>query len=147
MAKRLYNPRLAKTHRSYKVSEAADLYSVHRNTVRKWIKDGLEVCGDQKPFLIRGPSLRDFHARNRANNKQPCKPGEMYCMRCRVPRMPALDMAEYLPMTATGGNLIALCSSCEGWMYRRVSLAKLPRMMTILDITVPVELRHINKSS
>jgi len=37
MAKRL-NPNLAKIHRNYTVEEVALLFSVHKNTVRSWVK-------------------------------------------------------------------------------------------------------------
>jgi transposase len=40
MAKRP-NPNLAKIHRNYTVEEVANLFSVHKNTVRLWVKDGL----------------------------------------------------------------------------------------------------------
>ena len=59
MAKRL-NPNLAKIHRNYSIEEVASLFSVHKNTVRGWIKSGLSVCDDQKPMLILGVVLRDF---------------------------------------------------------------------------------------
>jgi hypothetical protein len=41
VSKRLPNPRRAKIHRNYTVAEIATLYTVHRNTVREWIKHGL----------------------------------------------------------------------------------------------------------
>ena len=44
------NPNLAKIHRNYTVEEVADLFSVHKNTVRLWVKNGLatnDVNGQQ----------------------------------------------------------------------------------------------------
>ena len=37
------NPRRVKLHRSYTVEEAAMLFKVHKNTVRGWLKSGLET--------------------------------------------------------------------------------------------------------
>lgn len=125
MAQRLPNPRLAKIHRSYTVEEVAQLFGVHRNTVRQWIKQGLPVCDDRRPVLILGSELAAFLTRKRARNKRPCKDGEIYCVRCRAPQSPALGMADYEPLTATGGNLIGLCPKCGGLIYRRVSRARL----------------------
>jgi hypothetical protein len=95
VAQRLPNPRRAKIHRSYTVEEVARLYEVHRNTVRQWIKQGLLVCDERRPILILGSDLTAFLTRKRAQNKRPCKQGEVYCVRCRVPQAPALGMADY----------------------------------------------------
>lgn len=146
MSKRLPNPRLAKIHRNYTVEEVASRYKVHRNTVRRWIRQGLPTCDARRPLLILGADLSAFLTRKRTQNKRPCKPGEIYCVRCRVPRSPALGMAEYQPLTPTGGNLIALCPACEGMIYRRVNFSKLGLLRGNLDITLPEALRHIDES-
>lgn len=145
MKKRHPNPRLAKIHRNYTVEEAANLFGVHRNTVREWIKRGLPVCDSKKPMLILGRDLAEFLQARRTKNKQTCQPGEIYCVRCRAPKAPAGDMADYEPVTETMGNLIAICSDCETIIYRRVSLAKLDQIRGQLDITMPQALRHINE--
>jgi Helix-turn-helix domain len=137
MSKRHPNPRLAKIHRSYTVEEVARLFGVHRNTVRAWVKLGLPTNDDRRPMLILGRDLVAFLCARRAKNKRTCKPGEVYCVRCRAPRVPAGNMADYQPVTETLGNLIAICSDCEAMMYRRVSLAKLEQVRGKLDITMP----------
>lgn len=145
MSKRHPNPRLAKIHRNYTVEEAARLFDVHRNTVREWIKRGLPICDSKKPMLILGKDLAEFLQARRTKNKQTCQPGEMYCVRCRAPKAPAGDMAEYIPVTESLGNLIAICPDCEAFMNRRVRLAKLAQIRGQLDITMPQALQHINK--
>lgn len=147
MAKRLPNPRLAKIHRSYTVEEVARLYGAHRNTVRQWIKHGLPVCDDQRPLLILGGALAAYLAAKRGRNKRPCKPGEVYCVRCRAPQTPALNMAEIQPLTATTGNLMGICPACNGLMYRRVSLAKLATVCGGLDVTPTKGWQHISESA
>jgi excisionase family DNA binding protein len=146
MGKRLPNPRLAKIHRSYTVDEVASLYGVHRGTVRQWIKAGLPTCDTRRPLLILGSALAAFLTTKRTRNKRPCAPGEFYCLRCRTPRVPALCMADYRPLTATGGNLVGLCPVCECLIYRRVSLAKLGPIQAFLDITLPHARDHIDDS-
>ena len=145
MSKRQPNPRLAKIHRNYTVEEAASLFGVHRNTVREWIRCGLPVFDDKKPMLILGKELAEFLQTRRTKNKRTCQPGEMYCVRCRSPRAPAGDMAEYVSITASLGNLIAICPDCEAIMNRRVSLAKLGHIRGQMDITMPQALQHINE--
>ncbi|MGQ0677392.1 MAG: helix-turn-helix domain-containing protein [Rhodospirillales bacterium] len=134
MAQRRPNPRRAKIHRSYTVEEAARLYGAHRNTVRNWIRQGLPVCDDRRPLLILGSDLAIFLTRKRIQNKRPCGPGEVYCVRCRVPQSPALGMADYEPLTATSGNLTGVCPQCGGMIYRCVSLARLALASGKLDV-------------
>lgn len=147
MAQRLPNPRLAKIHRSYTVEEVAQLYGVHRNTVRQWIKQGLPICDDRRPVLILGSELAAFLTLKRTRNKRPCKPGEIYCVRCRAPQTPALGMADYEPLTATGGNLIGLCSKCDGMMYRRVNRARLSAVAGILEVRFTRGQERIDESN
>ena len=147
MAQRLPNPRRAKIHRSYTVEEVALLYGVHRNTVRQWIKQGLPVCDDRRPVLILGGELAAFLTRKRASNKRPCKAGEIYCVRCRAPQSPALGMADYEPLTATGGNLIGLCPQCGGMMYRRVNRARLAVVAGNLEVRLTRGQERIDESN
>lgn len=128
MGTRHPNPRLAKIHRNYTVEEIASLFGVHRNTVREWIKRGLSTSDQKRPFLILGRDLVAFLQARRVKNKRPCQPGELYCVRCRAPKAPAGDMVEYKPVTATLGNLIAICPDCHAIMNRRASLAKLEQI-------------------
>jgi len=145
MGKRYPNPRLVKIHRSYTVEEVARLLGKHKNTVRNWVKDGLTTIDDKRPMLILGHDLVAFIKKRRAKNKQSCKPGELYCVRCRAPKLPAGDMAEYSPITEKFGNLIAICPDCDSIMNRRVSLARIGEVCGNMDISFPKELRHIVK--
>jgi excisionase family DNA binding protein len=137
MSKRHPNHRLAKIHRSYTVEEVAGLFGVHKNTVRAWVKQGLPTNDDRRPMLILGRDLVAFLRARRAKNKRTCQPGEVYCVRCRAPRTPAGDMADYHPVTATLGNLGAICPECNAMMYRRVSVAKLEQVRGKMNITMP----------
>ena len=147
MSKRHPNPRLAKIHRNYTVEEVAGVFGVHRNTVRQWVKSGLPTSDKLRPILILGADLVVFLRARRVKNKRTCQPGEMYCVRCRAPRAPAGDMADYEPLTATQGNLIGMCPACEAMMYRRVSLARMEQVRGKLDITLPQALPHIGESA
>lgn len=132
----VHNPNHAKINRNYTVGEVADLYDVHKITVREWVKAGLPTLSDQRPMLILGGDLAAFHQARRTKNKQKCKPGEMYCVKCRAPKMPDGE-AEYQPKTATLGNLVGICLDCYTIMNRRVSLAKLGQVRGQMDITMP----------
>ena len=137
------NPRLAKIHRNYTVEEIASLYGVYKNTVRQWVKKGLPVLDKKRPMLFHGMDLRRFLEEQRSKNKKSCKPGEIYCVKCREPRFPVGMEADYQRLTETQGNLIGLCPSCEILIYRRVSLAKLARSRGELILTMPEGLKHL----
>ena len=147
MAKSRANPRLAKIHRSYTVEEVATLYGVHRNTVREWIKRGLPVVDDRRPVLVLGSALGDYLRLRRTENKRPCKAGEIYCVRCREPRVPAGSDVRYHPITPTRGSLVGICPSCAAGLYRRVSAANLGQFEGFLRVTLPPAREHIGESS
>jgi hypothetical protein len=94
-------------------------------------------------MLILGLVLADFLKARRTKNKQKCKPGELYCVRCRIPTRPAGEMADYVPITDKIGNLVAICPDCDAIMNRHVSLAKIEQVRGRMDIGFPEALRHI----
>lgn len=143
MKKRHPNHRLVKIHRSYTVEEVAELYGNHKNTVRGWVKAGLATTDDQRPMLILGHDLATFLMARRLKNKRPCKPGEIYCVRCRTTKQPAGEMADYQPISEKFGNLVAICPDCNGMINRRVSLAKIDLVRGKIEISFPQAARHI----
>jgi hypothetical protein len=147
MRTRRPNYRLVKIHRNYTVEEIANLFEIHKNTVRAWVKAGLPVCDDTRPMLILGRDLAEFLKAKRTKNKRPCGPGEIYCVRCRGPKSPAGNMAEYRPQTATLGNLVGICPDCEGMIFRRVSWAKLDQVKGGLEVSIPQDhdVGHLNR--
>jgi hypothetical protein len=147
MRKRHPNYRRVKSHRSYSVEEIAILLTTHKNTVRAWVKGGLPISDDKRPMLILGCELAAFLQERRARNKKTCKPGEIYCVRCRSPKCPAGDMADYAPITEKLGNLKAICPDCHCIINRRVSIAKLAQVRGKMDILFPQALRHIGESN
>jgi hypothetical protein len=143
MKKRLHNPNLAKIHRSYTVDEVASLYGVFKGAVRRWIEAGLPVLNDKRPMLILGSDLAAFHRTRRTKNKQTCKPGEIYCVRCRAPKVPAGDMADCIRVNDKIWNLVAICPDCDTLMHQRIGLVKLELIRGKMDIALPQAQRHI----
>jgi hypothetical protein len=137
MPKRSPNPKLAKTHRNYTVSEIATLFNVHKNTVHVWRKAGLAPIDDRrKPLLFLGSALSAFIDARRVKRKRPLRPGQIYCVACHDAKEPALDMVRYVPLSATSGNLRGLCPTCERFIHRGVSRSKLNSILGSLEVTV-----------
>ena len=130
------NPRRAKLHWSYSVTELAERLDVHKHTVRGWIKKGLPVIDGAKPTLITGSDFQAWWGKQRKAGKRPCQPGQMYCFRCREPKRPALGMVEYAATNAATGNLKAMCETCETMMHQRARLADLEARMPGMDVQI-----------
>lgn len=137
MAQRRDSPRHIKLHRSYTVEEIASALGVHKNSVRGWQRAGLQPIDDCRPIMFQGGALRSFLEQRRASRKRPCRPGTLYCFKCREPRPPALDMVDWVPITSTSGNLKAMCATCETVMHRRARLEALPSIMPRIAIQIP----------
>lgn len=145
--RRLPSPRSVKIHLSYTVEEVARLLGVHKNTVREWLRRGLPALTDQRPTLILGRELAPYLEKRRKANKRPCKPGQIFCVRCRTPQYPDGGFAEYKPFNDTGGNLVGLCPKCNGLMNRRVSLKNLARDKGDLEVVQTQAREHISKGA
>lgn len=136
MARQRANPRAIKLHRTYSVEDAARVLGVHKNSVRGWHKDGLKAIDNGRPILFLGSVLRDFLEQRNAKRKRPCRPGTLYCFRCREPRAPALGMVDWTPINARTGNLKALCGTCETVMHRRARRDALTTIMPGLNVQI-----------
>jgi hypothetical protein len=143
MAKQSQNPRLAKSNRSYKIDEVAEIYGVHKNTVLNWLKQGLPTLDKKRPLLVHGRALNSFHAIKRVKNKQPCQLDELYCMRCKVPKKPVEGLVEYKAINEKIGNVIAICPTCQTIMNRRISSAKIEQFSTRMGFSLPQAHLHI----
>ena len=144
---RRLNPRRVKIHRNYTVEEAAMLLGVHKNTVRAWLRAGLQAIDERRPTLILGRQLSTFLHARREGRRRRCRPGQFYCFRCRTPRTSVGCKAQYLPITPTSGNLTGLCSDCGTRMYRRVSIEKLAAVAGGLQVMMPQAQQHIEEGA
>ena len=136
MGSRHPNPRLAKMHRSYSVEEIAQLFRVHKNTVRAWLRQGLKVIDCQRPTVVRGEEVRRFLIERRVRAKRPTGPGRIYCLPCREPKVPAGNMAECRVTSGSAGTLCGICPDCDRLIYRRVNPQKLDALRGQLDLTI-----------
>jgi hypothetical protein len=140
---KIHNPNKCKIHRSYTVEEAALLYGVHKRTIRNWIIKGLAICDDKRPLLILGTDLRFFLQQQRKVNKRKCKPSELYCLKCREPRLPEQYTIEFIEETSTKGRVMAACSVCNSLMNKYFKLENLAAIQRDLAVTLPLQQKHI----
>lgn len=143
MANRRPNHRLVKIHHSYTIPETARLLKVHPNAIRHWIKGGLQLCDERRPFLILGRHLHDFLKARREARRCRCEQGQVYCVRCRKAVVPAGAMADLIPRTAKVADLRAMCPHCETLINRRISMARWRIDCAGLDVKVPEALQHL----
>ena len=111
---------------SYTIEEVARTLGTHRNTVRHWVRQaGLSAMTETRPHLILGSDLVAFLRARRALGKRKCGAGEIYCLRCRVPRRPVPGLLEYRPLTSKRGRIVGICSTCEAILHRFVQFTEL----------------------
>lgn len=136
MSRQRINPRAIKLHRTYSIEEAARVLGVHKNSVRGWRRQGLAPIDSSRPVLFLGDDIRVFLEERRVSRKRPCRPGTLYCFRCREPRVPALGMVDFTPINAHTGDLTALCVVCETQMHRRARHDALAAIMPNLTVQI-----------
>lgn len=79
-----YNPRLITSRHSYTPEEVAQLFSVNKKTVFRWLQEGLKPLEENtKPLLIMGEALRYFLIEKRKKKKVKLKNDEFFCLKCR----------------------------------------------------------------
>jgi hypothetical protein len=145
MARR-HDGRRVKIHRTYTITEADALLGAHKHTVSRWIAAGLPTTDTTRPLLIHRADIRSF-LKAREPKKQTCQPGEFYCLRCKAPKRPAGDMADYIPKAPTRGLLRGICPTCETWIHRAISLATVERISGGLAIASPSAPKRIDDTS
>ena len=86
------------------MEEVAKLFGTHRNTIRGWLKLGLERVDNHRPTLILGRKLSAFlHARRKAPGSAAGPGSSIACVAAR-PETQQLRRAEYLPITSSFGK-------------------------------------------
>lgn len=137
---RKYDWRRVKIHFSYEIPQAAKTLNCSVGTIRNWIKAGLPVIADKKPFLIEGHDLRAF-ARQKSEAQKWVKPETntpwnfFACFRCKAYRKPTLLMVDYIPTGPIKGRLTSICEICEANIVKFCKADQLSQYSTTLHVT------------
>lgn len=133
MPKRVKASRIKK-NLTYSISEAAEELDLSIATIRNWIKQGLPIQKDQRPYLIYGSDLRNFIIQKNKARKSPLLDGELRCFTCKAGRKPRNDTVTYTRQTAKTGRISGVCGVCGGKCARIISNAKISEISQILKI-------------
>ncbi|MFK5979539.1 MAG: helix-turn-helix domain-containing protein [Rhizobiaceae bacterium] len=133
MARRIKVSQIKK-NLTYSIIEAAEELGVSIATIRNWIKKGLPIQKDQRPYLIYGDDLREFIAQRREAKTFSLQDGELSCFTCNAGRRPLNGVVTYTPQTIQTGRLNGVCSVCGGKCARIISNAKINVFSQLLKI-------------
>eukprot|EP01037_Dinobryon_pediforme_P019568 gene19568-20010_t len=86
--RRRYSLQRIKAGNCYDVSEICDLFNLHRNTVRHWLKSGLATIDNTRPLLVHGSALKFYLNAKQSSKSAKCALDELFCFRCKGPRKP-----------------------------------------------------------
>lgn len=142
MAKR-YNPNKCKINRNYSISEIAVLYGVHKSTVKTWLRRGLKRIDNQRPYIILGRDLKQFIKDLRSLKKRPCELGEIYCMKCRTPRIPMQGSTVFETESVRYGRIKASCNACHSSMNKYFRLTDLLVLQRHFAVILPLQQKRL----
>ena len=136
---RTYNTRLVRRAYSYSINEICELFGIHSNTVRSWIRGGLEPIDGNRPTLIHGSILTAFLKERQSSRKRACRPGEFYCCSCRSPQRPWERLVGVEILTPDRLLLKAVCGQCASRMNQLGSRSKWAKYEELFDIQTVTE--------
>jgi len=146
VAKR-YNLRAVKKNHPYTVEEAADALGVHEQTVRAWFPKGLRVLKSKTPYLILGDDLQSFLGKMKAQRKRPLGLNQLYCLKCRSPKTPYGNLADFIAQASGRGRLQGLCPACDSLCQRFVGRDEIAVIAPDLDIAIPACMNSLNEQA
>jgi hypothetical protein len=130
-----YNVKLVRRDYCFTIQEVAELFGLHPNAIRRWVKAGLPTIDDRKPKFIHGSDLIDFLNERQRSRKRRCGPDEMYCCRCRAPRRPAAGRVVVEQLNARQIIVRGVCELCSARMNRGGSVGRLGEVLQNFAVT------------
>lgn len=129
---RRISPRGIRKHRLYTTSELARALGCCKETVRRWVRNGLYAIEDVKPILIRGEDAVAY-LKSRRSAKQKCAIDECYCVRCKRPTRPSFAAAAITLNVAGRPELRGPCEACGTPMMKPVKRDAVSGLSAILN--------------
>ena len=145
-SKRTYNTRRIKRDYSYYLDEVAELFDVHKNSVRNWVKSGLPLVDDKRPHMVHGSALIAFLKKRQSKRKHRCQLHEFYCFKCRLPRPLWEGLADMAITSKTRLQLSGICNTCNTKVFKAGSVERISEYAKTFDLQT-VQGRHIIERS
>ncbi|RTR40554.1 DNA-binding protein [Shewanella canadensis] len=137
------NPNRIKIHRSYTVIEVSETLGVHPKTVRNWIRAGLPVIDETRPLLIQGADLKLYLKQKRKTYLHRCELNEMYCCKCKDPKVPSINSVEFIAKPAGMAHMTGRCNECGCRSNKYVSWRDVNQIWTALGGKLPIAEKHL----
>ncbi|GAA6206748.1 hypothetical protein NBRC116601_00410 [Cognatishimia sp. WU-CL00825] len=120
---------------SYTIEEAAGITGVSDRTVRSWIKQRLPAMQGERPILVRRDALLAFIKAQRKTRKAKIAQDGFYCLKCRTERKPEGGFV-ICEIRNNRAKLTSICEVRETIMNKPVSIAQVPFLHKVFDLTV-----------
>lgn len=130
MVRKKIDCRRLKKSQTYTVPEAAQAVSVSIGTVRRWVRQGLPLIDENRPYLIHGKVMHDWLGAKAKARKVQCGPRQIYCCKCRDARDILPGSAIIIQRNETKASVRALCHVCGNKMFRHCSKANADAWLT-----------------
>lgn len=111
-------------NRIYDARMLQDALGVHRGTLQRWIKEGLEYIQGPKPYKVWGADIVKFLENRWKKTRCRLKPDELYCMCCkegREPRPGSVKLEKTRKKLGKDTQLViirAICNVCGAKMSK-----------------------------
>lgn len=123
------NPMAVKAALTYEIGEAERALGKSPATIRNWVKDGLPIMAQRRPYLISGAALRDYLRTKYSNSKSQLAFDELLCMACRQGRKPCNMEVERISNNSKTCRLKGTCDHCGASAARIISMNRVPEFV------------------
>jgi len=129
--------------KTYSVPEVAETLDRIPSTIHGWIRNGLPTLDTRKPPLINGSDLMAWLQAKWKARKHPCGIDQLYCCKCRQPRMPVNGSASIALRNDKTIWVKGRCSACGTPMRQVRSKAQTAELEKIFRKITP-QLQHLD---
>ncbi len=142
MSRQLYPHKRVRYWDVYDIDDICTVFldkKLHPQSVRKWIKNGLNTIDGGKPALVHGNDLIAFLKKQNTKNKCVTAFDEMFCMTCRDAR-PIYQNKIVLTQKANLLAVSGLCRACKTKMYQNYKMDDFPKLRKKFNVVDVLEL-------
>jgi len=142
MSKRLYPHNRVRYWYAYDLDDICALFSdsrLHKQTIRKWIKGGLNTIDKGKPVLIYGNDLIAYIKARNIKNKCSTDFDQLFCMKCQDARYIYQNMIK-VDQNGSSLKVSGLCRKCKAKMFQNYKLDDFSQLRKIFTLVGVLEL-------